>query len=116
MPPRMRALGDSFLKAEFRHHLRPACTEAHFDQFVSKWGVYLGDLSEQLHGGSVKGKRLGREEKGALSEEQKAQLQRLRGAALRENQEDFQKHAQQRQDQGQKGEQKQTASPCSVPR
>ncbi|KAL1931125.1 hypothetical protein VTP01DRAFT_10262 [Rhizomucor pusillus] len=46
LPPAMRAMGDDYVKAEFRRH-RDIDNPAHIIGFVSQWQEYLETIQEQ---------------------------------------------------------------------
>jgi hypothetical protein len=50
LPPPMRAMGDTYVKSEFRRHLRGSTTEEQWGVFVAEWQRYaamLGGSADQ---------------------------------------------------------------------
>lgn len=45
LPAEMRDLGDSYVRAEFRAHIKAKTTEAQWTQFLSMWEGYLAMLN-----------------------------------------------------------------------
>ena len=84
LPADARALGDGYVKAEFQLH-RDASADFKV-QFERQWRDYLTQLRrgdpEADNGTSAIGREMTADELGALSEEQKIQLIRIRDSAL----------------------------------
>ncbi|GIL75719.1 hypothetical protein Vretimale_15245 [Volvox reticuliferus] len=49
LPPPVRDLGDSYVRAEFRSHLRGKTTMSQWTQFVNEWRGYLATLRGEEH-------------------------------------------------------------------
>ena len=101
LPPPMRAMGDAYLKEEFRAHLRPAAatTDAQWKTFFQEWTRYQGmlqgtadlgpdgvsvlDGGEALVAGVDRAGDISEEAIAAMSSDQVARLQRMREEAVR---------------------------------
>ena len=82
MPSPMKELGATYAREEFRAHLRSEkMTEVQWGQFVSSWQQYVDSLRGDTIA-SVSGD-LDEEVVEALSPDQRQQLERLKGEALR---------------------------------
>jgi len=83
LPPTMRALGDRTVRAEWRQMRTAATSEAQWRAFVAEWQQYV--LMLRGSGGSAPGSSGDLEEDvvATLSAEQRAQLDRLKGEAIR---------------------------------
>ncbi|KAA0148098.1 hypothetical protein FNF27_05987 [Cafeteria roenbergensis] len=82
LPPELRTLGDSYVKAEFQRHKE---ADAEFvEPFFEEWERYVDQLETQAMGmgGQGFGADLEAETARALSEEQQEQLLKLRQASL----------------------------------
>ena len=77
----MRAMGDDYVRSEFMQHknAKPEFVE----QFMDQWGEYAEMLEAQRsqEDGITFGKHMSEEEFNALTDEQKAQLQKVRKEA-----------------------------------
>mmetsp|Transcript_80394 Transcript_80394/g.126817 ORF Transcript_80394/g.126817 Transcript_80394/m.126817 type:complete len:107 (+) Transcript_80394:42-362(+) len=78
LPEKMRALGDPYVRKEFRLHYKPDVTDKYRSMFIKQWNEYLETLSTQV---TVVGKE--------MSEEQRSKLD----ATQRKQVEDLEKHA-----------------------
>jgi Complex1_LYR-like len=74
LPPDMRALGDSYVQAEFRAHKH--AKKEFLDPFFQGWLSYLQNLTESQP--ATIGRDMPQDLQQALSEEQSATLDRLR--------------------------------------
>lgn len=80
LPPTMRALGDRYVRDEFRRHKEGDTTDPQWRAFGSEWQQYVVTLRGS--GAQVTG-QIGRDVVESLSQEQLQQLDRLRDEALR---------------------------------
>ncbi|KXZ42583.1 hypothetical protein GPECTOR_132g595 [Gonium pectorale] len=82
LPPPMRRLGDSYVAAEFRSHLKnPKTTQAQWSQFVSEWRNYLSLLrgeEQALPGNAGVSAELVSGVYDSLSDEQRKRVEALR--------------------------------------
>ncbi|KAM8981486.1 succinate dehydrogenase assembly factor 3, mitochondrial [Sarcophilus harrisii] len=84
LPPDLRALGDQYVKDEFRRHKGVGREEAL--RFLSEWEGYAAVLSQQTRAeGAQLGARLSQEQLDAFSPEQIGQLQELMQEATKPN-------------------------------
>ncbi|XP_072506855.1 succinate dehydrogenase assembly factor 3, mitochondrial [Notamacropus eugenii] len=85
LPPDLRALGDQYVKDEFRRHKGVGREEAL--RFLSEWERYAEALSQQMTAAEKTqlGARLTKEQLDDFSEEQIGQLQELMQEATKPN-------------------------------
>ena len=78
LPPAMKALGDTYVRKEFKIHMYQGnCSRAQFDQFLNAWRSYADMIRKQ---DQVTGKPLSSEQRRLLNEKQKGQLDELEKA------------------------------------
>lgn len=78
LPPPMKALGDNYVRREFRIHMYGgSCSTAQFDQFLNAWNSYADLIRTQE---AVTGKPLSSEQKRLLNDKQRSQLEELKDA------------------------------------
>ncbi|KZV65407.1 ACN9-domain-containing protein, partial [Peniophora sp. CONT] len=76
LPEEMRGMGDDYVKAEFRRHVK-VDNPVWIIGFLSQWKVYLDSLPDAEGGLSFRGKRLDPTKFEKLSQEQLGQLYEL---------------------------------------
>jgi hypothetical protein len=78
LPPAMKALGDMYLRKEFKTHMyRGNCSRTQFEQFINAWKSYAEMIRSQE---SVTGKPLSAEQRRLLNDSQRGQLEELEKA------------------------------------
>ncbi|KAI8474634.1 MAG: hypothetical protein J3K34DRAFT_366119 [Monoraphidium minutum] len=84
LPPPLRTLGDSYVKAEVRRHLDGKTSAAQWREFGDQWAAYVSMLAGRADADEDRGDvgRLHDAGGAALSAEQQEQLRRLQAAAL----------------------------------
>ncbi|KIZ01587.1 hypothetical protein MNEG_6373 [Monoraphidium neglectum] len=83
LPGPLRSLGDSYVKGEVRRHLKGKTTPQQWREFQGQWAAYVSMLSGRADADEAHGSvRPLHDAEGALNEEQREQLQRLKDAAL----------------------------------
>jgi hypothetical protein len=84
LPPPLRSLGDSYAQSEFRRHLKAETSQAQWREFGEQWGAYASMLAGRADADEAAGEaRPLHDAEGAVTAEQRAQMERLRDAALR---------------------------------
>ena len=81
MLPALRALGDDYVKSEFRRH--KSCDPRYVPTFMHEWSLYANTLSKQVQSKKgqdvpVVGEKLDRQKLDSFSSEQIGQLFELR--------------------------------------
>ena len=79
LPPRMKALGDSYVKQEFRLH-KEAKPE-HLKKFMMSWESYLVNLRGQSEGKI--GVNIDADDVGRMTEEQKQKMRSMMDSATK---------------------------------
>ncbi|GLC47520.1 hypothetical protein PLESTB_001763900 [Pleodorina starrii] len=80
LPPPVRNLGDSYVRAEFRSHLRGKTSESQWAQFVREWRGYLATLrgdGQQTPTNATVSSELVSGDYGSLSEDQRKRVELL---------------------------------------
>ena len=82
LPPAMRALGDTYVRKEFKAHMYQGnCSRAQFEQFLNAWKSYAETIRQQE---TVQGKPLSAEQRRLMNDAQRAQLEELEKATAEE--------------------------------
>jgi hypothetical protein len=80
LSPAMKALGDNYVRKEFRIHMYGgSCSNAQFEQFLTAWKSYADLIRSQQN---VTGKPMSAEQKRLLNEKQRSQLEELESATV----------------------------------
>ncbi len=74
LPPIMRAVGDDYLRNEFRLH-KKVSSAAHLDLFMDGWRQYLSSLQRSADG--KVGRNISSEEQNFFSKEQQTKMKEL---------------------------------------
>eukprot|EP00928_Gymnodinium_smaydae_P079554 TRINITY_DN63456_c0_g1_i1.p2 TRINITY_DN63456_c0_g1~~TRINITY_DN63456_c0_g1_i1.p2 ORF type:complete len:106 (-),score=21.25 TRINITY_DN63456_c0_g1_i1:48-365(-) len=69
--PRMRSLGDAYVRREFKLHFAPDVKESHRGMFFKEWRSYVQTIGGQA---TVRGQELSDDQRGKLNNDQKKQL------------------------------------------
>ena len=83
LPLKMRSLGDTYVRAEFHRHKTADTQPEHVQRFYTEWEGYLHQILTQSTSSGSFGKDLPQDV--ALTEDQKAQLDKLRHEAANAN-------------------------------
>merc|ERR1719253_68629 len=71
LPVQMRALGDPYVRKEFKLHYEPQVKPSHRVMFIKQWNDYVDTLSLQA---TVVGQDMSEEQQSKLNDEQKKQM------------------------------------------
>lgn len=83
LPPPLRSLGDSYVKSEVRRHLDGKTSQRQWREFGDQWSAYVSMLAGRADADEARGATTPlHDAEGALNEEQREQMRRLRDAAL----------------------------------
>jgi hypothetical protein len=78
LPPAMKALGDMYVRKEFKMHMyKGNCSRTQFEQFINAWKSYAEMIRSQE---TVTGKPLSAEQRRLLNDSQRGQLEELEKA------------------------------------
>lgn len=81
LPPQMKALGDTYVKQEFRLH--KTAKPEHLNRFIQSWENYLTTLQTQSKGNI--GANIDVDDVSRMTEEQKQKMRNLMDTTTRKN-------------------------------